>query len=442
MTSVTQIEEQVRTILGPVADEEAKHCGFVKRQRQVSGSSFVQGLVFGWMHHPDARVEQLCQALGRAGSAISAPGLSQRFTPEAETLLQTIFHQLVQVAVRVEPADLEVLKRFPAVIVEDSTQIGLPDELLDHWVGCGNGSKRKRAGVKLHVQWDLKSGQLMGPVLTDGKVSDQRSPLRQDLERLPAGSLSVTDNGYFGLQWNKEHADGDGKLLVLTRPRANTAFFDVNGKRLNLCEIGPQQVGAALDLPVLVGDKVRWQARLIMVRVPDDVAETRQERIKRTAQRHSRQADPLHLALAHWTILITNVPSVLLSTQEVVVIQRARWQIERLFRLWKEGGLLDEWRSKKPERIMCELYGKLIGLLLQHWLLQLTCWSDPMRSLVKASKVIRDTAWDLLRVVKARESLHMVVEDLLRAMGKTCRINHRRKHPSTAQLLQGEVPDP
>jgi hypothetical protein len=36
----------------------------------------------------------------------------------------------------------------------------------------------------------------------------------------------------------------------------------------------------------------------------------------------------------------------------------------------------------------------------------------------------------------------MVVEDLLRAMGKTCRINHRRKHPSTAQLLQGEVPDP
>ena len=135
------------------------------------------------------------------------------------------------------------------------------------------------------------------------------------------------------------------------------------------------------------------------------------------------------------------MPPELLSTQEVVVIQRARWQIERLFRLWKEGGFLDEWRSKKADRIVCELYGKLIGLLLQHWLLQLTCWSDPMRSLVKASKVIRDTAWDLLRVVKAREDLHTVVEDSTRD-GKTCRLNHRRKHPSTAQLLQGEVPDP
>jgi hypothetical protein len=113
--------------------------------------------------------------------------------------------------------------------------------------------------------------------------------------------------------------------------------------------------------------------------------------------------------------------------------------IERLFRLWKEGGCIDEWRSKKPERILCELYGKLMGLLIQHWLLQQTCWSDPRRSLVKASKVIRDFAWDLLSVVQARWSLSVVVEHMRRVMRSTCRINQRHKFPSTAQLLLGEV---
>jgi hypothetical protein len=48
---------------------------------------------------------------------------------------------------------------------------------------------------------------------------------------------------------------------------------------------------------------------------------------------------------------------------------RLRWQIERLFRLWKEHGHIDEWRSKKPWRILCEVYGKLAAMLIQQWLI-------------------------------------------------------------------------
>ena len=31
----------------------------------------------------------------------------------------------------------------------------------------------------------------------------------------------------------------------------------------------------------------------------------------------------------------------------------------------------DEWRTNNPWRVLCELYAKLIGLLLQHWLILL-----------------------------------------------------------------------
>ncbi len=51
---------------------------------------------------------------------------------------------------------------------------------------------------------------------------------------------------------------------------------------------------------------------------------------------------------------MTNVPAHMLTICEVIVLQRARWQIERLFRLWKQGGKIDEWRGRTPWRILCE----------------------------------------------------------------------------------------
>jgi IS4 transposase len=76
------------------------------------------------------------------------------------------------------------------------------------------------------------------------------------------------------------------------------------------------------------------------------------------------------LYLAGWTLVVTNVPRARLSLPEALVLLRLRWQIERLFRLWKEHGHIDDWRSKKPWRILAELYGKLCAMLIQQWLIQ------------------------------------------------------------------------
>jgi len=78
-----------------------------------------------------------------------------------------------------------------------------------------------------------------------------------------------------------------------------------------------------------------------------------------------------------------------LSLAEALILLRLRWQIELLFKLWKSHGQLDLWRTEKPERILCEVYAKLIGLILQHWMLIIGCWHEPHRSLVKAGKAGR-----------------------------------------------------
>jgi hypothetical protein len=120
---------------------------------------------------------------------------------------------------------------------------------------------------------------------------------------------------------------------------------------------------------VLLGQQTRLPVRLLMVRVPQDVADERRKRIRQAAWAQGRQPSEEVLYLAGWTLVVTNVPRTRLSLPEALVLLRLRWQIERLFRLWKEHGQIDEWRRKNPWRILAELYGKLAAMLIQQWLI-------------------------------------------------------------------------
>jgi hypothetical protein len=197
----------------------------------------------------------------------------------------------------------------------------------------------------------------------------------------------------------------------------------------------PREVNGTWQGEVLVGKTAQLPARLIMVRVPEEVIDQRQERIQQEAKRRGKaQANPEVLQRAKWTMVITNVPAHLLTISEVIVLQRSRWQIERLFRLWKDGGKSDEWRGRTSWRILCEIYAKVIAMLIQHWLLVIGTWHDPYRSLVKAAKLVRQSALELLSALAGELSWQRVTSRLLRAM-QACRLHRRLKHPGHPQLL-------
>jgi hypothetical protein len=126
--------------------------------------------------------------------------------------------------------------------------------------------------------------------------------------------------------------------------------------------------------------------RLIAVRVSPEEAQRRRERAnarithppkgcqaplpgkrkpkeQRQGKRKGKKVSAARLRLADWTIVLTNVPQALLSVPEALVLLRCRWQIELLWKLWKQHGKLDTWRSYKPERMVTEFYAKLLGLV-------------------------------------------------------------------------------
>ena len=148
------------------------------------------------------------------------------------------------------------------------------------------------------------------------------------------------------------------------------------------------------------------------------------------------------MALANWTILITNIPPELLRLSEALILAKIRWQIELLFKLWKSHGQLDSWRTGKPERILCEVYAKLVAMVVQHWVLVVGCWQFPERSLVKAAQVVRDHAAELSCARARLERLNEVVTTIQQVLRRTARMNTRKKHPNTYQLLLALTTEP
>ena len=51
------------------------------------------------------------------------------------------------------------------------------------------------------------------------------------------------------------------------------------------------------------------------------------------------------------------------------MLLRERWQMELLYKLWKQQAQVDEWHTRDRWRMVCELYAKLLGVTLQHWLM-------------------------------------------------------------------------
>jgi len=113
-----------------------------------------------------------------------------------------------------------------------------------------------------------------------------------------------------------------------------------------------------------------------------------------------------------------------------------RWQIELLFKLWKSQGRVDEWRTTNPERILCEVYAKLLALVCQHWLIVACGWSDPERSLFKAAQVMRSSVVEIVRAFTSAAHLLTVLQAVERVLKRFARLNKRRASPATAQRLR------
>ncbi len=427
MTTVADLTQALQALFTTTADQVARRSGFVQRTSKLTGAAFVQALVFGWLANPQASVEALAQAAAAVGVAISAQGLDQRFTEAAATFLEEMLTAAVQTVIAADPVAIPLLERFTAVVLLDSSTITLPAALALWWPGCSTGT----AALKLHVRYDLCRGCLSGLVVQEGRISD-RSTVMQTAP-LPRGALRISDLGFFTLAvFAAMTAQG---VYWLSRLAPGTAVYTPDGARWDVLDLLAAQDTATVDLTVTLGVDHRLPGRLLAVRVPEEVVNQRRRRLRADAKRRGRTPSAAPLAWCAWTIVVTSVPPALLSLREALVLLRARWQIELLFKLWKSHGHIDESRSAQPWRVLTEVFAKLLAMVVQHWLLLVSCGAFPDRSLLKAAQTIRPHALSLASALVYPAFLDHILAVVQRCVAAGCRLNRRKKHPNTYQLL-------
>ena len=436
MITVPRMASVLRKVFEQDARALAREMGVIQRERKLTGATLLLLLVLGWLHEPKAGPSALARFAGTLGVTISKQGIEEHWTLTTAQWLYEVLLRAVQSLISAKGVAIPLLQRFAGVYIEDGSSIRLPDGLEQYWRGCRGGNSQAngtKAAVKLTLRLELKQGTLQGPLLQDGRAHESQSLLQHwPLEK---GALWIADLGYFALVRLVQLSKAGVYFLMPLKDGVVTWLAD---KRVDVLEV--LQAHAEQDeqeYEIVLGAAKQVKCRLFARRATDEQVKRRHSAQDEYAHKHGTTVTQHQRDWAQWTLVISNVPPSLLSLAQALVLLRVRWQIELVWKLWKMQGQLDEWQTQNVARILCEVYAKLLGVLLQHWLILLSCWDDPHRSTIGVSEIVRDQAVVLAhgfcRRLSVTQALRLVCEAIRQAAGRS--IAGRSDRPSTSRLL-------
>lgn len=387
MSILQQVPAKMQTILETVADEVAVDIGLVKRKRKLTGSALTQILVFGWLENPEASYQHLTETATTLGIQVSRQALEQCLTPETTEMLKRTLDaaltEMLEVAGRREA--LPLLQQFTGIYVQDSTWITLPDELHETWKGQPKKNHPHKAALKLHLCFDVLTGGFQHFQLTDGMTADSTAAKAAD--PLPKGSLRLADLAYFSLD-DLEKLTENG-VYWISRLKANSYLADENGQHIDLEKmLKATQGDTHIRKSIRIGKRKQLQAYLIAERLSEAETDKRRRSIRHRAKRKAQTPSKALLRLAGWNLYITNIEEHQLTPKQIGVIIGIRWQVELMFKAFKSISKLHVSRSRKPYRILSEIYAKLIALLIQHAVMLVAGYRHIQQSFIKTAKHI------------------------------------------------------
>ena len=322
-----------------------------------------------------------------------------------------------------------MLEQFSTVQLLDSSSIALPANLAKEYPA--SGGKGSPSGLKIQVLWNFLGANFTVLSQTSGRDPDQK--FKKHLEHITKGDLLLADLGYFVLGTFQAIIDKNAYFIS----RFNRRVGLVNpstGERFDLLahlrNTSPDKFSET-ELNLWVGLSVKLPVRLLAVRLPSSVVEKRRYKAKANAKKKGRTLSAEASEWLQWSIYITNVPTTMLTLSQITLIYTLRWQIELLFKLWKSEAKLDRIAGTHSNRILCEIYAKLIGMVLFQYITAPIRWQERELSLTKAFQAFRHYIHEFRNALSSLSDLIKVLDILIQRWKRHALKDKRRKHLST-----------
>lgn len=266
------------------------------------------------------------------GKEVSKQALFKRMNSRTEALASKIFSHVLKDRL-ISVKDSRLFDLFKRVLLQDSTTLSLPQNLVEFFPGNVAGGEQK-AVARLQCIINVKSMQWLHLALKSFTNNDQ-SASGEALPLLMKGDLLIRDLGYFVLYALSEIIKK--KAFFISRLQYRVTIYEETGKEISWKELCKKK--GIVDKKILIGKKEKIPVRIIMIPLPtDQVAErTRKARTDRD-KRVNHSAD--FYEWIKYNVFICNVSEDTLSSKEIGEVYKVRWQVEILFKSWKSGGHL------------------------------------------------------------------------------------------------------
>lgn len=301
---------------------------------------------------------------------ISKEALHKKFTPEAVTFLQELLK--LQIGSQIDiSADDKVKKHFNSVKIKDSSKFSLPSIYNGDYPSFNNFSK-KNGVMNIQYEYDIVSGKWTSLELTNIKSNDQKNS-RETAHLLEKNNLYIRDLGYISPHYLKGIKKAEAYFLNRLPPQAG--LYNSLGEPLTWKAIDQKfsKSGVqALDMDMEIYNEHRLKCRLIFFKVNDEEYKNRLKQAENSAKSRNVGVSKDHKIRCRYNTFITNVDRNILSTEDIKKTYQLRWQIELVFKTWKSFFSINKVKKVKKERLECQLLARLLWIVLNWHLFQVS----------------------------------------------------------------------
>jgi len=216
---------------------------------------------------------------------------------------------------------------------------------------------------RVHAGFDLGAFSMTGLEITDGSGGETLSR-----HTIGEGEITVADRGYAHRKGLATVFAGLAYLVVRVTWQ-NLPLETADGRPFDPIKWLRAQSHHPCETSVWVTTPAgRFEVRLVAQRLPQDKAEEARRRARAASRKKGHTPSPGTLFAAGYILLVTNLPAVTWTTEQVLALYRLRWQVELLFKRLKSILHMDRLRAKDPLMAQVYLLGKLVGaLLVEEW---------------------------------------------------------------------------
>jgi len=428
-TEIAQFTQKVSRFFNQRFTEElARESGFVERESKLTGHLFLSVFTFGMSIYGTPSLTDLTGLLNLVVPQLdlTRQGLHERINEEAVAFFEKMlsFAITLELPERLSQAVATLCPRFKRILIYDGTSFQLPKELAQYFRGSGGGGSE--AAVKILFGYDLKSHHFFYR-LQDGIAHDQ---LHQEdyLQQLKADDLEISDLGFFNIEAFADIAQKGA--FYLSRLRSDVRLYHQTPHGLeefDLVRFVKKMPLRQTEVEVyLKKGALILQTRLVIEKVPDHVKAQRLRTINKNSRKKGYTPGKRVKVLAGYNLYITNAPATHIPREQIRALYRIRWQIELIFKNWKSNFALAKVTGKRPERIKCMIYAKLLFILITTKLcgaIQNYVWFTSQRevSCFQAAKYLKIVAMQwLAAIVQHPKSVAQILQNATTFIMRQC----------------------